>query len=57
LPKLGATQTAVALNLEPVIVAVVAYFVVGEVLSPLQMLGAFIVVTAVMAYQVSVRRR
>jgi drug/metabolite transporter (DMT)-like permease len=57
LPKLGATQTAVALNLEPVLVAIVAFFVVGEVLGPLQLLGALIVVGAVMAYQVSVRRR
>jgi len=57
LPKLGATQTAVALNLEPVMVAVIAFFVVGETLSPLQVVGALAVVTAVMAYQVSVRRR
>ena len=57
LPRLGATQTAVALNLEPVLVGIVAFFVVGELLSLPQIIGALIVVTAVMAYQVSVRRR
>jgi drug/metabolite transporter (DMT)-like permease len=57
LPGLGATQTAVALNLEPVMVAIVAFFVVGESLSILQIVGALIVVTSVMAYQLSVRRR
>ena len=57
LPKLGATQTAVALNLEPVMVAVIGFFVVGELLSGVQIIGALVVVSAVMAYQVSVRRR
>ena len=57
LPKLGAAQTAVALNLEPVMVAVIGFFVVGELLSGVQIIGALIVVTAVMAYQVSARRR
>ncbi len=37
--------------------AVVAFFVAGELLSVLQIIGALIVVTAVMGYQVSVRRR
>lgn len=57
LPKLGATQTAVALNLEPVMVAVIGFFVVGELLTPAQIAGALIVVSAVMAYQVNARRR
>ncbi|MSQ53251.1 MAG: DMT family transporter [Betaproteobacteria bacterium] len=57
LPKLGATQTAVALNLEPVMVAVIGFFVVGELLSGVQIIGALIVVSAVMAYQMSARRR
>ena len=57
LPKLGATQTAVALNLEPVMVAVIGFFVVGELLSPAQIAGALIVVSAVMAYQLNARRR
>ena len=57
LPKMGATQTAVALNLEPVMVAVVGFFVVGELLSAMQIVGALIVVSAVMAYQLSARRR
>ena len=57
LPKMGATQTAVALNLEPVMVAVIGYFVVGELLSPIQMVGALVVVSAVIAFQLSARRR
>lgn len=57
LPKLGATQTAVALNLEPVMVAVIGFFVVGEVLSGVQMVGALVVVGAVIGYQLSARRR
>jgi drug/metabolite transporter (DMT)-like permease len=57
LPKLGATQTAVALNMEPVMVAIIGFFVVGEVLSPAQAVGALVVVSAVIAYQLSARRR
>jgi drug/metabolite transporter (DMT)-like permease len=57
LPKLGATQTAVALNMEPVMVAIIGFFVVGELLSAVQIVGALIVVSAVIAYQVSARRR
>ena len=57
LPKLGATQTAVALNLEPVMVALIGFFVVGEVLSPLQMVGALVVVSSVMAFQLTARKR
>ena len=57
LPKMGATQTAIALNLEPVMVAVIGFLVVGELLSPIQMVGAFVVVSAVIAFQLSARRR
>lgn len=51
LPMLGPTQTAVILNTEPVFVAVVAWLALGESLSPLQMIGALIVVGAVMFFQ------
>ena len=55
LPLLGPMQTAVVLNLEPVVVALVAWAVLGEALSPLQMLGAVMVVAAVIYFQVARR--
>jgi drug/metabolite transporter (DMT)-like permease len=57
LPLLGPTQTAVVLNLEPVAVALVAWGLLGEVLSATQALGAAIVVAAVIYFQVSARRK
>ena len=56
LPRLGPAQTAVVLNLEPVIVAAVAWLALGEALTPLQGLGAAVVVGAVMLYQATARR-
>lgn len=55
LPLLGPAQTAVVLNLEPVAVAGIAWLVLGEALTPLQGVGAVIVVVAVIAYQVGAR--
>jgi drug/metabolite transporter (DMT)-like permease len=52
LPLLGPVQTAVVLNLEPVVVAVVAWLVLGEALTAMQWVGALVVVVAVIAYQV-----
>jgi drug/metabolite transporter (DMT)-like permease len=57
LPLLGPTQTAVVLNLEPVAVALVAWAALGEALTPVQMLGAAIVVTAVIYFQAAARRK
>jgi drug/metabolite transporter (DMT)-like permease len=57
LPLLGPTQTAVVLNLEPVAVALVAWGMVGEVLTATQSLGAAIVVAAVITFQVTARRK
>jgi probable blue pigment (indigoidine) exporter len=56
LPALGPVQTAVVLNLEPVIVAVLAWAALGETLTPLQAFGAVVVISAVMLYQVTGRR-
>ncbi len=56
LPLLGAIQTAVVLNLEPVAVALVAWLALDEALAPAQVAGAAIVVTAVMLYQLRERR-
>ncbi|MSQ69768.1 MAG: DMT family transporter [Betaproteobacteria bacterium] len=55
LPRLGATQTAIVLNMEPVAVAVIAWLALGEALGALQVLGALLVVAAVIFFQV--RRR
>lgn len=57
LPLLGPTQTAVVLNLEPVIVAIVAWLALGEALAAVQWTGALIVVGAVIAFQVTASRR
>jgi drug/metabolite transporter (DMT)-like permease len=55
LPHLGAVQTAVVLNLEPVAVAVIAFLALGERLTSVQVLGAATVVAAVMYYQLAGR--
>lgn len=56
LPLLGPVQTAIVLNLEPVVVAVIAWAALGEALTTTQILGAVAVVAAVMLYQVSGKR-
>jgi len=57
LPLLGATQTAVVLNLEPVMVALIAWAALGEALGALQVLGASMVVSAVIYFQVAGRAK
>jgi drug/metabolite transporter (DMT)-like permease len=57
LPLLGPAQSAVILNTEPVFVALIAWAALGEGLSPVQLLGAAIVVGAVMGYQVAKARQ
>jgi drug/metabolite transporter (DMT)-like permease len=49
LPKLGAVSNSPVLNVEPVAALVLGSLVLGQVVSPLQWLGALIVVGAVMA--------
>lgn len=56
LPLLGPVQTAVVLNLEPVAVAAIAWIALGEMLTPLQCLGAVVVVAAVISYQLRSRK-
>jgi drug/metabolite transporter (DMT)-like permease len=57
LPRLGAVQIAVVLNLEPVLVALIAAFALGEALTFAQWLGTAIVVGAVILYQISEHAR
>jgi drug/metabolite transporter (DMT)-like permease len=56
LPLLGPVQTTVVLNLEPVVVAVLAWAALGEVLTATQILGAIVVVGAVMLFQLTGKR-
>jgi drug/metabolite transporter (DMT)-like permease len=56
LPLLGAVQTAIVLNLEPVVVAAIAWAALGEALTATQIFGAVAVVAAVMLFQVSGKR-
>jgi drug/metabolite transporter (DMT)-like permease len=56
LPLLGPVQTAIVLNLEPVVVAAIAWAALGEALTATQILGAVVVVAAVMLFQVTGKR-
>lgn len=49
LPKLGAVSNSPILNVEPVAALLLAWLMLGQVVSPLQFAGALIVVGAVMA--------
>ena len=51
LSRLGPTQTGVVLNLEPVFVAMIAWLLLGESLSALQIVGGVIVVATIIIYQ------
>jgi drug/metabolite transporter (DMT)-like permease len=57
LPLLGPVRSSVVLNLEPVAVAVIAWAALGEALSPTQILGALIVVAAVIFFQATAPAR
>ena len=48
LPRLGAVNNAAVLNFEPIAVLGIAWLVLGQAVAPLQILGAFIVVGAIM---------
>lgn len=48
LPRLGAVNNAAVLNFEPIAVLGIAWAVLGQAVAPLQILGAFVVVGAIM---------
>ena len=48
LPRLGAVNNAAVLNFEPIAVLGIAWLVLGQAVAPLQILGAIIVVGAIM---------
>lgn len=56
LPLLGPVQTTVVLNLEPVVVAALAWAALGEALTATQIVGAIVVVGAVMRFQLTAKR-
>lgn len=49
LPRLGAVDNSVVLNFEPIAVLAIAWMVLDQKVAPLQVLGAFIVVGAIIA--------
>ncbi len=49
LPRLGAVNNSVVLNFEPIAVLAIAWVVLDQRIAPLQVLGAFIVVGAIIA--------
>jgi drug/metabolite transporter (DMT)-like permease len=49
LPRLGAVNNSVVLNFEPIAVLAIAWMVLDQKVAPLQVLGAFIVVGAIIA--------
>jgi drug/metabolite transporter (DMT)-like permease len=55
LPRLGAVQTSIVLNLEPVAVAAIAWAALGEALTPLQIVGAVVVVATVILFKATAR--
>jgi drug/metabolite transporter (DMT)-like permease len=48
LPRLGAINNAAVLNFEPIAVLGIAWVVLGQAIAPLQIVGAFVVVGAIM---------
>ena len=57
LPLLGPVRSSVVLNFEPVAVAVIAWAALGEALAPAQIVGALIVVAAVIFFQATALAR
>jgi drug/metabolite transporter (DMT)-like permease len=49
LPRLGVVGNSAIMNVEPVFALVLAWLVLGQTIAPIQVLGALIVVSAVMA--------
>ncbi len=49
LPRLGAVNNAMVLNFEPIAALGIAWVALGQSVTPLQILGAFVVVGAIMA--------
>jgi len=48
LPRLGVVGNTAIMNVEPVFALVLAWFILGQAIAPMQVLGALIVVSAVL---------
>ncbi|MBN2404348.1 MAG: EamA family transporter [Coriobacteriia bacterium] len=57
LQYIEATKASVTSTLEPVVAGIVAWWILGEVLTPLQLLGGALVIGAIMLAQAPVRQR
>jgi drug/metabolite transporter (DMT)-like permease len=49
LPRLGSTANSALLNFEPIAALVLGYFILHQVVAPVQVLGAFIVIGAIIS--------
>jgi len=49
--RIGPFRTALFMNLEPLLAAILGVVVLGEVLTPLQMLGGAVMIIALVAFQ------
>jgi drug/metabolite transporter (DMT)-like permease len=49
LPRLGAVSNSALLNFEPIAALVLSYMVLGQSVAPLQIVGALIVVSAIVS--------
>jgi drug/metabolite transporter (DMT)-like permease len=49
--RLGAFQTALFMNLEPLIATLLSALILGELLTPLQVLGGAVMIAALVAFQ------
>ncbi len=54
--RIRATRASIAATWEPVVAGFTAYFVLGEILSPLQILGGIAVIVAIVFLQISKER-
>jgi drug/metabolite transporter (DMT)-like permease len=55
LPRLGSTANSALLNFEPIAALVLGYFILGQVVAPLQVVGAFVVIGAIVALSLAKR--
>ena len=56
LPKLGVAGNSAIMNVEPVFALALAWLILGQAIAPIQIVGALIVVAAVMVLGLGLRR-
>lgn len=55
LPRLGGAANSALLNFEPIAALVLGYFILGQAVAPLQVIGAFVVIGAIVALSLAKR--